>query len=709
MKHLIDKKKVNVALVGNPNSGKTSLFNQLTGLKQKIGNYPGITVDKISGITTLKNGQKVEFIDLPGVYSIYPRSDDEKVVFEVLNSVDVNNRPDLVIAIADATNLKRNLLLFSQIYDLGIPVVLVLNMMDVAEKSGILVDHQKIQESLNVPVICINARTGKGIKHLKLTISQISEQPDKTPFYDVRPLLPGILEEVKNKFSLSNHYQAFQVLQQSEFNSKLSEDQKNYIQKVIKDNELDIHTLQAKETIERYAFINELVKESVTEHKEGSQYKITNIIDNILTHKIWGYLIFLVVLMAIFQSIFAWAQYPMNFIDESINDLGISLKGTLPDGVFFNLLTEGILPGIGGILMFIPQIALLFAFISLLEESGYMARVVFLMDKIMRQFGLNGRSIVPLISGMACAIPAIMATRSIDNWKDRLITIFVIPLISCSARLPVYTILIALVVPETYILGIVNLQGLTLMALYLIGFLAAVLSALIFQKFIVRKRKSFLIMELPLYKFPRLGNVGITIWEKSKTFVWEAGRIILAISIILWVLASYGPSDNIKNAEQIVEKQYENRSLTEKDLNNKIAAYKLEHSYAGLFGKAIEPIIKPIGFDWKIGIAIITSFAAREVFVGTMATIYSIGQEQDEDMTIRKRMQEEINPVTGLPLYTPAVAFSLIIFYAFAMQCMSTLAVVLRETKSIKWPLLQLIYMSSLAYVASFIVYTFLK
>jgi ferrous iron transport protein B len=412
--------------------------------------------------------------------------------------------------------------------------------------------------------------------------------------------------------------------------------------------------------------------------------------------------------MAIFQSIFAWAEYPMDFIDRSISNLSLALKSRFPDGPFFGLITDGILPGIGGILMFVPQIMLLFLFIAILEETGYMARVVFLMDKLMRQFGLNGRSVVPLISGMACAIPAIMATRSIDNWKDRLITIFVIPLVSCSARLPVFTILIAMAVPEVRILGIFNLQGLTLMALYLLGFVVAVLSALIIRQFVVRKGKSFLIMELPLYKWPRFSNVIITIYEKTRSFVWEAGRIILAISIVLWVLASYGPSDKIKNAEKNVSEKYAGENLSDKQLNAKIASYKLENSYAGVIGKAIEPAIKPIGFDWKIGIALITSFAAREVFVGTMATIYSI-EQADAETTIRTKMQNEINPETGGPRYTTAVAFSLIIFYAFAMQCMSTLAIVLRETKAWKWPLLQLLYLSALAYVASFITYTILK
>jgi ferrous iron transport protein B len=444
-------------------------------------------------------------------------------------------------------------------------------------------------------------------------------------------------------------------------------------------------------------------------NQEGKQYMLTDKFDRILTHKVWGFLIFFIVLGIIFQSIFAWAKYPMDFIDSTVSDLSFYLQTILPDGALFNLLTEGIIPGIGGILMFIPQIALLFAFVSILEESGYMARVVFLMDKIMRQFGLNGRSIVPLISGVACAIPAIMATRAIDNWKDRLITIFVIPLVSCSARLPVYTILIALVVPDKLILGIFNLQGLTLMALYLLGFLAAILSALLIRQFVVRKGRSFLIMELPLYKVPRLKNVVLTMWERSRTFTLEAGKVILAISIILWVLASYGPGDRIQRAEEIVASRVNENRISRDEFHKKVASFKLENSYAGIFGKTIEPVIKPLGFDWKIGIALITSFAAREVFVGTMATIYSIGTDNDDVTTIKSRLQKEINPETGKPFYNTAVALSLILFYAFAMQCMSTLAVVMRETKSIKWPILQLIYMSGLAYISSFIAYHLLK
>ena len=424
----------------------------------------------------------------------------------------------------------------------------------------------------------------------------------------------------------------------------------------------------------------------------------------------WGYVIFFSLLFLIFQSIFAWAQVPMDFIDTAFAKFSSYLISVLPSGPLSSLLAEGVVPGIGGILIFIPQIAILFAFISILEESGYMARVVFMMDKVMRKFGLNGKSVVPLMSGVACAIPAIMAARTIDNWKERTITILVTPLMSCSARLPVFTIIIALIVPNQKALGFFNLQGLALMGLYLLGFVAAMVSALVIKLLIRVKERSYLIMELPPYRIPKWSNVGYTIVEKTKAFVFEAGKIILAISIILWVLASYGPGDTLNNAEARVLEESKNLRLTEEALADRIAAYKLEHSYAGIIGKGLEPIIKPLGYDWKIGIALITSFAAREVFVGTMATIYSIGSVSDSDTaTIQQRLKAEINPETGGPRFTPAVGFSLLVFYTFAMQCMSTLAIVYRETKGWKWPLIQLTYMTALAYLSALIVYQVLS
>jgi len=696
-----------VALVGNPNSGKSTLFNQLTGLNQKIGNYPGVTVDKKTGICVINKKLSLELIDLPGSYSIFPRSADEKVVFESLFMKDIR-KPDLVIVIADTVNLKRNLLLFSQLKDLGIPVILALNMLDVANKSGIKINADFIQKSFNVPVVKMNARIGDGIKELKDLIKDKDIRKNEGIIYDVYNLVPELIDFVKKEVEIDNDYLAYQLILQHEKSKVLTDEQRERINRKILESDIDLRKLQSTEIIGRYQAINRLLEGAWVVSDEDKKFKITDRIDKVITHKVWGYVTLFVIMMLIFQAIFAWASYPMELIDGWFVSLSGWLDNHLGDGILSSLVTQGIIPGIGGIMMFIPQIAILFAFISILEESGYMSRAVFIMDKIMRKFGLNGRSVVPLMSGLACAVPAIMTSRSIDNRKDRLITILVTPLMSCSARLPVYTILIALTVPDQYVLGLFNLQGIVLMGLYGLGFIAALISAAIATAFIKRRYKSFLIMELPLYKSPRWKNVGITIWDNVKTFAWEAGRIILAISIVLWVLASYGPSEEFKKADQIVAEQFTNGNTDTDEYRNKLASYKLEHSYAGVFGKTIEPILKPLGFDWKIGIAIITSFAAREVFVGTMATIYSMGTDEDNDTLINK-MRTEVNPDTGELVYTTATSLSLVVFYVFAMQCMSTMAIVIRETKTWKWAIIQFSYLFVLAYLSSLFVFNILS
>lgn len=697
---------IKVALVGNPNSGKSSLFNHLTGLNQKVGNFPGVTVDKKSGTCKIDDETRVEVIDLPGTYSLYPRSMDERVVFDILLDKNASDHPDLVIVIVDASNLKRNLLLFSQVQDLDIPVILALNMLDVSINLGQQVKPLTLAKELNSPVVSINARTGDGIKLIKNAIKD-QNHCGKYNFVDIKSLAPEVVEETKKIFQTDNDYVAYLVAQQVRFTSLLSEQQKQEIFKTGKENKFNNELLQSQEIVARYKAIDGLVEKAVAFNVSKNK-NLTEKLDKIFTHKIFGYVAFFVILFLIFQSIFSWAEVPMDIIDSTFAQVSSWLKSNLPSGVLVDLLTEGIIPGIGGVVIFIPQIAILFAFISLLEESGYMSRVVFLMDKIMRKFGLNGKSVVPLVSGVACAIPAIMATRTIGNWKERLITIFVTPLMSCSARLPVYTILIALVVPDKSVLGFLNMQGLALMGMYLLGFLAAITSASILKLIVHTGERSYFIMELPLYKFPRWKHVGLTIYEKSKTFVVEAGKVILAISIVLWVLASF-PKSSINEAAQDLTTQLQNDGLNQKEINKKVEAVKLENSYAGIFGKTIEPVIKPLGYDWKIGIALITSFAAREVFVGTMATIYSIGTDAEDDTTIKNRMKAEINPETGGPRYTPAVAFSLLVFYAFAMQCMSTLAIVYRETKNWKYPLLQLLYLTGLAYTSSLLVYQLLS
>lgn len=691
-----------VALVGNPNSGKTSLFNLLTGLNQKVGNYPGVTVDKKVGVTKLASGKEIEVVDLPGTYSIYPRSSDEQVVADILLN-DRESQFQAVIMIADATNLERNLLLFTQLADLGLPLVLVLNMADLVQKRKIELDIDKLSQELgNVPVIRMNARKGEGVTELK-EILEKELSPPILPFFDPMKVASEAVSEVKHQFQCENYYRAYLLLQYGALLSFLSPNEKALLSRYKKQFEFNDRQQQIEETSQRYLLIQEVINQSVKAPPESS-VALTQQIDQWVTHRVFGYVIFFVLLLLIFQAIFAWAAAPMDFIDLIFGKLSGWLYDVLPAGPLTDLVAEGVVPGIGGIVIFIPQIAILFAFITILEESGYMARVVFLMDKLMRKVGLNGRSVVPLISGLACAIPAIMATRGIDDWKDRLITIFVTPFMSCSARLPVYVILIGLVVPEQTYLGIFNLAGLVLMTMYLLGFLMAILSGWIMKKIIRAKSQGFLVMELPSYRWPRWQNVGITVLEKSKTFVFEAGKIILAVSIILWVLASYGPGDAMEQAEQRIRTEAQQSQSLIENLDKSIASVRLQESYAGQFGKWIEPAIKPLGYDWKIGIALITSFAAREVFVGTIATLYSIGEAESES-TIKSRLKNEINPETGGPRFTPAVAFSLLIFYAFAMQCMSTLAIVKRETKSWKWPILQTVYMTVVAYVSALLVY----
>lgn len=692
-----------IALVGKPNSGKSSLFNQLTGLKQKIGNFPGITVDKRTGSCQLDESTDAEIIDLPGIYSLYPRTLDEKIVVEILTDRKNPDYPDVIAVIADATNLKNCLLLLTQLVDLRLPVVLALNMMDLAAKSGLSLDINRLSEELGLPVVMINAREGKGIDPLKKMLAKGVPLSTKEIFHPAN-LGESVVREVQDHFGLVSPYEAFQYVQQVDRLAFLSDADRAFIKEAAKRNDFFPYKFQGVETIHRYAFIQRVLDAVIIKSARRDWKGTSNKLDKILTHRIWGYTIFFVILFLIFQSVFALAQIPMDAIDRGFAGLSSYLARQLPEGPFFELISSGIVPGIGGIIIFIPQIAILFAFISVLEETGYMSRVVFLMDKIMRKFGLSGRSVVPLISGMACAIPAIMATRTIDNWKERLITIFVTPLMSCSARLPVFAILVALIIPKARLLGVISLQGVALMGLYLLGFAAALLSALMMKALVKVRERSFLIMEMPTYRMPKWSNVGFTIVEKTKAFVVEAGKVIIAVSIILWVLASYGPADVMNNARKTVREQTSAEGISEQEYENRVAAYKLEHSYAGTIGKWMEPAIRPLGFDWKIGIALITSFAAREVFVSTIATIYSLGST-DESSTIKDRLKDEINPDTGGPRFTPAVGFSLLVFYTFAMQCMSTLAVVKRETKGWKWPLIQLVYMTGLAYTSALIVY----
>ncbi len=697
-----DDKVVKVALIGNPNTGKTSLFNQLTGLKQKVGNYPGITVEKKQGLCKLNNTIKAEVTDLPGTYSINPTSLDETLVLDTLLNEKNDSYPDVVVVVVEIENIKRNLLLFTQIKDLKIPTILVINMIDQMKRKGIDIDVKKLEESLNTKIVLASARKKIGIDELKsvildykkldtIPISNITDRIDKEYF-----------TKLKNAFPEFPLYKSWLLITQNNEFDFLNNQQKELVLKFREDLGC-IKRYQHKETILRYQIINNVLKDSFKVDKSKAS-DLRGILDRILTHKIFGYVIFALILLFIFQGIFDWATYPMDLIDGAFASLSSWIKTVLPPGTFTNLIAEGIIPGIGGVVIFIPQIAILFTFISILEETGYMSRVVFLMDKIMRKFGMSGKSVIPLISGTACAIPAIMASRNIGNWKERLVTILVIPFTTCSARLPVYAILIALIIPDKQVLGILNLQGLTMMALYLLGFTAALLSAVLLNSTLKVKGKSLFVIEMPNYKIPSIKNIFYEVVEKTKAFIFGAGKIILAISIVLWFLASNGPS-KFKNAEEFVTSKQENKELTESALQKKVASYKLEHSYIGYMGKSIEPAIKPMGYDWKIGIALISSFAAREVFVGALATIYNVDSDSENVGTIKQRMAAEINPDTGKKRFDFPTGVSLLLFYAFAMQCVGTLAIVKRETNSWKWPILQLVGMGLLAYISAIIAF----
>jgi len=697
-------KHINVALIGNPNTGKTSVFNRLTGLNQKVGNYPGITVEKKQGTCKFGRACKVHILDLPGTYSLNASSVDENVVIELLLNKNDKDFPDVAVVVADIENLKRNLLLFTQIKDLGIPTILAINMSDRMKRKAISLNVPLLEEKLNTKIALISSRKNLGFDYLKELIEDYKHLSTK-PSLNASSISPEYFDRLRKAFPNQDLYKLWLVITQDVNFGKLDRNELKGVASFQTESVSNLKRLQQKETVARYQFINETLKETL--HIDTANAKdLRSRLDRVLTHKVWGYVIFFGILLLIFQAIFDWSAYPMDFIDSTFASLSEWAKNTLPPGDFSSLIAEGIIPGLGGIVIFIPQIAFLFLFISILEETGYMSRVVFLMDKLMRRFGLSGKSVVPLVAGTACAIPAIMATRNIENWKERLITILVTPFTTCSARLPVYLIIISLVIPDTRVLGIFSLQGLTLMFMYILGFGAAIFSAYLLDKILKIRSKSFFVVEMPNYKIPLPKNVLITVVEKTKAFVFGAGKIILAISVILWVLASYGPGD-FNNAEEIIQKEYASQNLSEEDFAMHVDSYKLEHSYIGHIGHAIEPAVSPLGYDWKIGIALVSSFAAREVFVGTLATIYSVGSEDEQ--TIKSRMAAEINPILGGPLFNFASGVSLLLFYAFAMQCMSTLAIVKKETNSWKWPMWQLVVMSSIAYVVALAAYQFLK
>jgi ferrous iron transport protein B len=705
----VAQRTVHIALVGNPNSGKSSLFNALTGLNQKVGNFPGVTMDKKTGTTTLGSEYIANIIDLPGTYSLYPKRLDEWVSYRVLIGQDPEVHPDVFVVVVDASNLKRNLLFCTQIIDLKKPVVLALTMVDLARKKGIDINLAEMERELGVPVVAVNPRKNKGIAQLKKAVELTASHLYKVPardFIDHGELAGAAIADVQAILPEISSYSAIHYLINHEhFN--LSRGLQDSIEHIEEKHQFNHTRTQAAEILQRYTRIKHVMQAAVTEPDPKQRTLFTDRLDDLLLHRTWGYIILLAVLFLLFQAVFLLAQFPMDWIDGAFAATSGWLSTVLPEGWFSDLLINGVVAGLGGILVFVPQIMILFGLITLLEDTGYMARISFLTDRLMRSVGLNGKSVMPLISGFACAVPAIMSARAIENRKERLLTILVTPLISCSARLPVYVILIGLVIPKTYYLGFISLQGLVMMSLYLLGLSMALLVSSIAKMFIRIQEKSFFILELPIYRAPRWKNVGTTMLQKARIFVTDAGRVIMVISLLLWALSTFGPPRRMNAVEAQHRSELQAKRLTPEEIQSNYKAAKLQSSYAGILGQSIEPAIRPLGYDWRIGISLITSFAAREVFVGTMATLYSVGEDEQG-----VRLQDKLRAAKkedGTPLFTLATGLSLMIFYVFAMQCMSTLAVVRRETKSWKWPLIQFTYMTGIAYVMSLLVYQIFK
>ncbi len=696
-----------VALIGNPNAGKSSVFNNLTGLRQKVGNFPGVTVDKKTGDFEIE-GKIISVIDLPGTYSLYPNSADERIVLNIITNPKDKSFPDAIVYVADVTQLERHLLLFTQLRDLNIPTILCLNMMDIALEQGISVDTKKLEAFFNTDIVLLNARKGNGTEELKnqivKTLHATSLLTRKKMFYQPQPKELEIAEKIRFQIpEVRSSYQAILLAHHFDKLPFLNPTWKEIIRNANKSAEFEDLRFQITETLQRFNMLQPLMLQVVTKKKDSKEPTFTDVIDEVVTHAFWGPLLFFGILFLMFQSIFSFAEIPKNGIETIFLNTNTFIKEKFGDFWLTDLFTNGILAGLSGVLAFIPQIMILFLFITLLEEVGYMARAVYLFDRIMQKVGLNGRSIVALVAGGACAIPAIMSTRTISNKKERLITILVTPFISCSARIPVYTLLVGFVVQSTH-QGIFNEQGLVFTGLYLLGIVTALSASFVLKKILKTEDHTFLALELPAYKLPHWRNVFFTLYEKVKTFITQAGGTIMVVSIILWFLASFSPTPKRIANDFTAYKAAHASSTDSTTYHNYQSSKKLEYSFAGYIGKSIEPTIRPLGFDWKIGIALLSSFAAREVFVGTMATIYSVGDAADNTDTIKDKMIKEKRS-DGTKLYTLATSLSLLIFYVFALQCMSTLAVVKRETKSWFWPIVQFCFMGALAYVSSFLVF----
>jgi ferrous iron transport protein B len=702
----VERRPLQIALVGNPNSGKSTVFNQLTGLRQKTGNFPGVTVDIKQGRLRFPSGQEARLIDFPGTYSLYPTASDEKLVAAVLTNPGDDNFPDAVLYVADIQHLEKHLLLLTQLIDLGLPVILALNMSDTAAEMGIKTNAARLSDQLGVPVISISGRTGDNIQRLVGELEKMlkhGKNGARPAFYPLTEGEKQIAEAVRLNLGVENPYRALLVAHHGSWLPFLKQQDRSMLHTILETKGFHSLRAQVDETLDRYDRFTPIVQDTV-QLPPASPAGTTDRLDAILTHRLWGPLIFFGMMLLVFQAIYDWSAVPMDLIESTFSNLNNFIKTRLPDHWTTSLLTDGILAGLSGILVFVPQIAILFFLVTILEEVGYMARVVFMFDKSMRRFGMNGRSIVALISGGACAVPAIMSSRTIGNWQERLITVMVTPFISCSARLPVYAVLIGLAVPPTRVLGIFSLQSITFGSMYLLGVVAALGSGWLMKKYLHTRERSFLAIELPVYRMPHWKNVWLTLWEKVSAFIIGAGKIILIISVVLWALASFGPGNSMEEAAARAQTQASAQQLDETAANDLVAARQLENSWAGRLGKLIEPAIRPLGYDWKIGIAIISSFAAREVFVGTMATIYSIGSA-DDDVALRQKMRVATFDNSTERVYTLATALSLLVFYALAMQCMSTMAVVRRETGSWKWTLLQFLFMSLLAYFGAWAVY----
>jgi len=682
-------KIIKIALVGNPNCGKTTLFNKLTGLNQKVGNFPGVTVEKRSGLSTMSDGQKYEIIDLPGSYSLSSTSPDEKVVQDILLDTKNVSFPDVVILIADVTNLKRNLFLVTQIIDLGFPVIVALNMSDVAKKKKIQVDIEGLRYALNVPIIEVSAKKESASSLKSKFLAEHSKRGEA--IIDSKKIGGKTLGVLAKKFPSENQYRLFKSLNNLENLTWLAD--KEFYELVVQNSSYNRNEAELHEINNRYEKIQEIIAANVVPEIPNDDDDTTTRIDKIVIHPVWGFLIFMSVFFLLFQSVFTLAQIPMEIITNGMAYISDSISNVLPAGYISNFITEGLLAGISGILVFLPQIMLLFGLITVLEDSGYLSRISFMSDRLLRMFGMNGKSIIPLVGGFACSVPAIMAARSIESRKERLITIFITPLMSCSARLPVYVFLTAFIVPNEMVGGIISLQGLFMMGLYLLGVVFSLVIAVILNKLLKITERSSFIMELPKYGIPTLKNVVSTMINKGKTFVFEAGKIIIIASVVLWFLSSFGPSSDRERIETKYTSETMLQSHTLQEIEVLKSSERLEYSYIGYFGKSIEPVITPLGFDWKVGIALITSFAAREVFVGTMTTIYSVGSD--------KNSKEALASIK----FDKPTAFSLLIFYVFALQCMSTIAIVKQETGKWKFAITQFLVFTGMAYLGSFITY----